>query len=249
MEKPVNHRKTALVLAPMPCEYDALFTALSPKTEKRVGDLTYYVSDYQGLTVILSPTLIGTVNATVAATAGILTFSPDFVIIEGTAGAHDNALKTGDLLICERAVETGNFSCPRREKGEGSRPEDWQPLGEEMYVNGEVVRKKELFADGNLLSVAKRTAFPSPVYFGTAASGDIWNRELDRIAYFRETFGTSVEDMETFAVYQASRRLGVPAIGIRVVSNSEPQGEAFSEKAAKVAQDFTLAFLAEAGKE
>jgi adenosylhomocysteine nucleosidase len=67
---------------------------------------------------------------------------------------------------------------------------------------------------------------------GVLASSDMWNEELDRIAYFRERWHTSVEEMETAPAAQVARASAVPFLGIRVVSNNVANGGIFDPKTA-----------------
>ena len=50
------------------------------------------------------------------------------------------------------------------------------------------------------------------VFFGTIGSGDIWNKNADRIKYINEKYGVICEDMECVAVYTVANLYGIPAI-------------------------------------
>lgn len=59
------------------------------------------------------------------------------------------------------------------------------------------IRKFE--ADKDLLLAAQRAKTnysKGRVVEGTIGSADVWNNELDRIAFFHKNYGTSVEEME-----------------------------------------------------
>lgn len=53
---------------------------------------------------------------------------------------------------------------------------------------------------------------------GKVCSADWWNREIDRINWFHENFGTSGEEMEAFAVAHVYE---VPFLSLRTISNLE----------------------------
>lgn len=42
---------------------------------------------------------------------------------------------------------------------------------------------------------------------GTIGSADVWNNELDRIQFFHERYGTSVEEMEAFLLRKSQASL------------------------------------------
>ena len=42
---------------------------------------------------------------------------------------------------------------------------------------------------------------------GTIGSADVWNNELDRIQFFHERYGTSVEEMEVLLLHKLQASL------------------------------------------
>ena len=69
----------------------------------------------------------------------------------------------------------------------------------------------------------------SKVYTGTIGSGDVFNREIDRIDWISSNFGNICEDMESIGVYSVCNKLNIPCIGIRIISNNEITGEELDE--------------------
>ena len=59
------------------------------------------------------------------------------------------------------------------------------------------------------------------VFQGRIASGEIWNRESDRIMYIYKKYGTLCEEMETGAVYTIAKNFDIPVLGIRVITQEE----------------------------
>ena len=62
---------------------------------------------------------------------------------------------------------------------------------------------------------------------GRLGSGDIWNKEYDKIMIFHNKYGVCGEDMEGYAMYQAAEKFNIPALSIKGVSNNEILGEAY----------------------
>lgn len=50
------------------------------------------------------------------------------------------------------------------------------------------------------------------VCLGIIGSGDIWNKNADRIKYINEEYGVICEDMECVSVYTVSNLYGIPVI-------------------------------------
>ncbi len=86
---------------------------------------------------------------------------------------------------------------------------------------------------------------PLKVSRGVLGSADEWNNQIDWIAVMRERYQTAAEDMESAAAAQLCRSFGIPFIGIRMISNSIVNGEAFDESMALAGQKFIEAYIEE----
>jgi adenosylhomocysteine nucleosidase len=98
-------------------------------------------------------------------------------------------------------------------------------------------------ADAALRAAAKTAApryAPGVAVEGVIGSSDVWNSERDRIARLHDTYGTSVEEMETAAAAQVAAASGVPFLGIRVLSNNITNDGAYSATSAAACQRFVL---------
>ncbi|MBD0111146.1 5'-methylthioadenosine nucleosidase, partial [Acinetobacter baumannii] len=71
-------------------------------------------------------------------------------------------------------------------------------------------------------------------------SADVWNNELDRIQFFHERYGTSVEEMEAASVAQIASQLNVPFLGIRILSNNITNNGAYDPGTGEACQDYVL---------
>lgn len=95
-------------------------------------------------------------------------------------------------------------------------------LGEETtYINF-------IPGDPTLLTIARSVAYThvaGNVVVGVIGSGDLGNKEYDRISSIRRQFNTSSEDMETFAIAMICKYHDVPFLGVRIISNSEVAGD------------------------
>ena len=67
-----------------------------------------------------------------------------------------------------------------------------------------------------------------------------WNREVDRINWFHETYGTSVEEMETSSAALVAQAYQVPFVGIRILSNTDQHKQDFEPQTAVDCQLYTI---------
>ena len=81
------------------------------------------------------------------------------------------------------------------------------------------------------------------VYTGTIGSGDVFNREIDRIDWISNNFGNLCEDMESIGVYSVCNKFNIPCIGIRIISNNEITGEELDENQAIILQELLVESL------
>ena len=216
-------------------ELDALAKRLGPGLEVDLGGWRALIC---GGTALLN-TGVGVANAAAATALACARLRPGAVISQGTAGAHDAALHTGDVVIGARIVRLGAYRSPSAPRGVDAL--SWQPLG----IDGSVGEAVEFASDAALMALARqaltRRGYNAPGHpraiMGTVGSGDVWNCEADMIARLHSVLGTSCEEMETCAAAQVCARMGVPLLSLRVISNNELLGESYEPAAARALQE------------
>lgn len=232
----------------MPLETDALVAALTDAREVKVQGWSFWTGTIDGHPVVVSKTLKGMTNAAAATALAIERFHPAGIVNQGTAGGHDPALHVGDIVIGTASVNIGAFKTGSRARGAGTSFDEWHPMdlirtegSAGQDPNAWVMRRFP--ADGALLAAAKAAApryAPGVAVEGVIGSSDVWNSELDRIARMHDTYGTSVEEMETAAAAQVAAASGVPFLGIRVLSNNITNDGVYSAASAAACQRFVL---------
>src|SRR5206468_510624 len=98
-----------LVQGAVDWELQPLLAALEEKREIQLASWTFWRGKIGGKSVVISRTEVGPINAAAATTLAILTFHPQLVINQGTAGANDPQLKVYDIIVGESAVDYGAF--------------------------------------------------------------------------------------------------------------------------------------------
>lgn len=226
--------KTIVVQGAMRSEVEILISRFPGGKFADVRGYSFYEAALDGCTVVISRTEMGTINATVATMLAIEKYKPDVIINQGTAGAHLRELCVGDIIIGREAVYINNIRTPARGAGEGSNALDWVP-GRDSFLTA---------ADAKL--VDKALAIPyngGKLLCGRLGTGDVFSKEVDRIDLLHSQLGHMCEDMESVAVYRACEIMGVPVIGIRVISNNELVGNGDVKKQFDIAQSLLQDFI------
>ena len=137
---------------------------------------------------------------------------------------------------------------PVKSKGEGSNPFEWE-------LNK---RAKEIkFADCKLAGLLEKLlknikenhinyiSVENHIYKGILGSGDVFNREYDRIVWINNIFNNDCEDMESIGCYSVCDKFNIPCVGVRIISNNELLQEKIDKEKAIELQKLLLKILKE----
>lgn len=167
---------------------------------------TYYTGQLAGVDVVLVQSGIGKVNATISVATLVETFNVDLIINTGTAGALDEGLEVGDIVIANELihhdVDVTGFDY---EWGQmAGMPLAYYPAMEPMRL----VQKACRFND------------QEPI-LGLIVSGDQFINSNERTKQIRQHFPTARAcDMESAAIAQACHVMETPFIIVRSISDN-----------------------------
>lgn len=230
-------QKPILIQGAIDIEVNYLINILENKKEIEIGTYKFYEGYINNYPVIVSKTKIGQTNAGASTSIAILNYSPIMIINQGTAGGHGKKINKGDIVIGKDYINLTAFRIERREEGKGSDIEGWKLRA--FYADSQ--HHIYNVADKRILNIAKQLSNKyvlGNIYEGRIASGEVWNRESDRIMYIYNTYNTLCEEMETGAVYTIAKNFDIPVIGIRVITNNEVLKQLYNkEYAKKIAMD------------
>lgn len=233
----LNHISNILVQGALDTEIEYLLNMCRPLEGIKIYDHMFCVGHIGEKKIIISKTGVGIVNATIATMLGITHFSPDIIINQGIAGGYSKTIHTGDIVIGEHCRNINAYSIPFRKEGEGSNPFDWElnKRGQEI-VDGNAGLAEEIFS-------YLKTKHSKTIHLGTLGSGDLFNKESDRILWMHDRYGVLSEDMESIGTYAVARECGVPCIGVRIISNNELLNEPLDKTQAIVLQKLLIHWL------
>ncbi len=235
-----------LVQGPMPIEAEEFAERLENVTEETSGSFVFYKGTVDDYPVIVAKTGKGMENTAAATAVAIEKYNPLAIINQGTSGGHDPELDVFDIVLGKRTTNTGSLKTVNLNTDEGIKPTEWKPMdlmasegsaGEDP--DAENIRYFE--GDPDLLSAAnavKDDYQKGKVVEGTIGSADVWNNEIDRINWFHEKYGTSVEEMEGAAGAQIAQAYDVPFLGIRILSNNKVNGGEYNPNTAEANQEY-----------
>ena len=218
-------------------EINYFLQKLNNKKETEIATFKFWTGEIDNYPVVISRTKVGEKNSALATSIAITKFNPSCIINQGTAGSHSRELHRGDIVVGEDYFNLNTFMIEPRKFGEGSHVNGWK-LKKYISDDDEEISNK---ADKNIIKMLKNSPAKyekGKVVFGTIGSGDIWNREIDRIDYLHNNYGTLCEEMETAGSYNTANSFGVPVIGIRIISNNEILGEEYKPEVSTDCQEF-----------
>ena len=233
----MTNRKIAIMGA-MPEEIEPIIDKLDNVETMVYGANKYYEGSYNGQEVVVAYSKIGKVFATLTATILIEKFGCDTLLFSGVAGAINDELQIGDLIIaeslCQHDLDITAFG---------------HPFG---YVpEGEVC----ITTDVNLRNVAKDVAKQKGLTLkeGIIATGDQFVADEERKNWIGSTFDADALEMEGASVAVVCNALNVPFFILRAISDSADMDASFNfdeflESSAKISADFILSMVDELGR-
>lgn len=240
-------KETILVQGAMDIETEYLIKALSNPVKEQIASWTFWKGEIGNKTVIVSRTEIGITNASAATTIGIMKYSPNLIINQGTSGGHDPKLHAGDIVLAEKIINIGAVRTERKEYGipaddkDGIFFEDVQRIRDSK---GNTVDYPYFSSEKKIIDIAKKIDYKNgKIVVGTIGTADQWNRELERIKFIHERYNTSAEEMETVAAAQVAKAFNIPFMGVRILSNTDIHNEDFNPQTAIWCQEYTIELI------
>ena len=145
-------------------------------------------------------------------------------------------------FIIKIIININSYRTPNLKRGEGSNPANWELL---TFLSGEQDRLIEEKASQDLIAVAKKinNSKYGNIYIGKIGSGDVWNREIERILYLNRNYDILCEDMESIATYTIANSQNIPVISIKMISDNSLIGEEYNREVGKYLEDFILKYI------
>ena len=231
-----------LVQGALDSELGPLLSALESKQVTHVGAWTFWTGRIGARNVVISRTEMGPINAVAATTIAIQTYHPKAIINQGTAGAHNPALRLWDIVVGEKTTDYAAFRTDHGDEGTGMQSARWRPMVHKLRLDNQVVTDFPNFpGDPQMAAAALAVKYGrGRVVKGNIGSAFEYNREIDRINWLHKTYGTDVEDMESAYSAGVAVAFKTPFVAIRIISDSEFNHPTFEKIAGEYCAQFTV---------
>ena len=205
---------------------------------------TFYEGTMFDKDVVLCFSNVGTINAAASITLSVKKYTPKVIINEGIAGGIGENIHVGDIAIGTEVVHINSLESSKRGIGEGTNLDDYEIT---TFIYGEDNRLICPKSDTKLLELAKKVAneVSETTYFGAVGSGDIWNKEADRLLHLNKKYGIICEEMESISIYKIADLYAIPVIAIKVISDNAILNEEYNRKVGIKSQLFTERLIKE----
>ncbi len=217
----MKSKKTILIVAAMEdVELDYLESRLENLIKTKHNGFVFYEGNIGEKKIVLCVSNIGLINASAGVAIGIEKYNPDLIINEGVAGSLLKNIHKGDIIIGTEAINITSMEYI----GPGNTMEDYEIT---TFLHGEDSRLITQKANQELLEKIRENLKDEKLHFGIIASGDIWNKDPNRIEYLCNRYQTICEDMESVAIYTIANMMEIPVVAIKGISDNEILGEEY----------------------
>ncbi|HIH7832097.1 TPA: 5'-methylthioadenosine/S-adenosylhomocysteine nucleosidase [Staphylococcus aureus] len=211
------------IIGAMEEEVTILKNKLTQLSEISVAHVKFYTGILKDREVVITQSGIGKVNAAISTTLLINKFKPDDIINTGSAGALDESLNVGDVLISDDVkYHDADATAFGYEYGQiPQMPVAFQSSKPLIEKVSQVVQQQQLTAKVGLI-----------------VSGDSFIGSVEQRQKIKKAFPNAMAvEMEATAIAQTCYQFNVPFVVVRAVSDlangeAEMSFEAFLEKAA-----------------
>ena len=203
--------KIGIVVA-MQMELDQIKNRMKNIVQKQIYDLIFIEGTIAKKKCVVVKSEVGKVNAARATQVMIDKYKPDFIVNVGAAGATNEKVKVGDIIIGKRIVQHDfDITAFGHSKGYISN------IGDLIKSNRDLVTSFE-----KTLKHLKKTE-DFNIKLGIVATGDIFCTEVAMKNKIYAKFNADVTDMECAGIAQVCYLDDVPFIALKSVS-STPYG-------------------------
>ncbi len=197
------------------------------------ADNKYYIAKYKDNDIVIAYSKIGKVYASLTATIMIEKFKIEKLLFSGVAGAINNDLHIGDLIVatalCQHDLDITAFG----------HPYGYVPEGKIYYK-----------ADETLIKIAIDIAKEKGIKLkeGIIATGDQFVANKEKKEWIRKKFKADALEMEGASVAVVAYSLRVPFFILRAISDAADMDAGFDfdeflKSSAKNSADFLISML------
>jgi adenosylhomocysteine nucleosidase len=232
-----NEKTTVGILVAVEDEFKPFFELYDFDKTISIENMTFKTKDMKDKRIVLVQTNMGKVNATIATTLLINEFNADYLIMAGTAGAINESLSIGDVVV-SKDIFQHDYGMRTDEGLELWEIEINNELSSFYFNADQELKELALSVKPNFNKIEGREI---KVVEGRIATADefITSKEFHN---WISKFDVDCVEMEGAAVAQACYKLGKPFLIVRAMSDSTEENawEIFKRNALKVSKNNAL---------
>lgn len=231
-------------------EINLLIDHLTASSEIEIGPYRCVLGNYGTSSVVVLQTEEDSSNAAASTALAIEHFRPRAVINQGTAGGHDPALHTFDIVLGRFTEAAGAWMSKASGPDEGVDYRQITMAGVYGYDDrsGRFIKKPRYYCDKELIEAAIRvrnTYNCGKIVEGVISTSDEWNNQVDRLIFLHDLTGSSCEEKESNAAAVICSNYGIPFLAVRIISNTGIYHEEFNPKSREACQEFVISVAEE----
>jgi adenosylhomocysteine nucleosidase len=196
------------IIGALSVEVEGLLTKMNTEDITAIGGMVFYMGEIADKKVVAARCGVGKANAAMCAQAMIISFPVTAVINLGAAGAIDNALNIGDVVVAtdlvQHDVRAGSFGYP---KGQVPGLDVFAFTADERISKSALAACNAIFAEG------------ANVHHGRIATGDQFIEDAALKQQILDDFGALCVEMEGAAIAQVCYLNKIPFGAIRAISD------------------------------
>jgi len=178
-------------------EQEEVLRALQREEKIYKAGREFHKGILDGVKVVLVRSPMGKVNNAITAELLVSQFGIDVIVSIGFAGAVDDELKIGDVVIAADAVQH-DFGTIKPYGFIWGKPPD---IGKAGKIN------------------LKRWLETKKYHYGTICSGDQFISSEEKRDWMKKKFDAKAVDMGAAAIFEVCKQNGIPCLFIRVISD------------------------------
>lgn len=196
------------IIAAMEEELDAIKIRMTNIIEEHIYELKFYKGEISNIECIVVKSGVGKVNAARTAQILISNYNVDKVINVGSAGALNDELKIGDIIIGEELTQYDfDITAFGHEKGYIT------DVGKIMYSDKKLIKICETIIE----NMNNNDEFN--LFMGKIATGDMFCTDMKMKQYIRNEFNADCIEMEGAAIAQVCKLDDIDCLVIRAISD------------------------------
>lgn len=232
------------IMAAMPDEIKTIHDDIQFQEKQTIAKRDFYLGQFDDIELVLVYSGVGKVAASLTASILLAHFHVDEIIFTGLAGAVDNGLERGDIILANGTYQHDYDARPLADKQfeipftGGQRLFTFETGSYKKAKQGIEIFLQQLDHYVDLSELERLQVHKPDFYQGIIASGDLFVQDVtQQKTLYPEDFSVSAVEMEGAAVAQICDDYQKPYTLVRIISDKANADafaslEEFSEKLA-----------------